>query len=98
MKIMKKMRNYDDSFMSSFSYATKLGIILYLVFIYVFALLGMNYFDTINKVVGSINEWISLYILIIWFFSLTLDWEEIYICLDMETMEWKVIKHVENRL
>lgn len=49
------MKNQDKSFMSSFSFGTKYAIVLYLIFIYVFAFFGIHYFDTKKKVVGSIN-------------------------------------------
>ena len=48
--------------------------------------------ETISKITGSINEWISLYILIFWVFTCSQDWRYLYISIDLRMMELKVVE------
>ena len=85
------MRNESKNFMSSFTFWFKTILSLYLLFMYIYAYIGMHYLPTKKKVVGSINEWLSLYILIFWVFSLTEDWPNVHVEMDMEEMVMKVV-------
>ena len=55
LKIFKRMRSEDSSFMSSLTYWFRYIMMVYLLYLYIMAYFGMHYFPMKKKVVGSIN-------------------------------------------
>ena len=89
------MRKKDNSFMTSFTHWTKVYMALFLLILNTFSLICCYFFPLKIKVVIAINEWAALYILILWFFSFTEDWQNIKVSFSIEDMEFSIVEEIK---
>ena len=92
--IIHRMRKKSTTFMSEFTHWTKVYMAIFLLILNMFSLATCFFLPLKIKIVIAINEWAALYVLILWFFSFTEDWQGLRVSFSVERMEFSIVEEV----